>query len=923
MRCWLHAFEAGDPARIHRTCRSLRHAGLEPEIFLSREALATKLSAAQDSVLLIPAGAWLLHDGLLPPIPPSATGRPVIALGALRDSPGAEKWSAVLGNRGGDFDRTGWLAPRIPVPVAACLAPEAARQFGSRLQTGEDWSAAWRRLLELRAYRKVHLPTLDARVCRRLRVLQVVTSIQTGGAERVTLDLAHELSRAGVAVAVAVLGRPGRTAFPEPAHFFDLSRGARDAEARADAVAAAAREFGADLVHGHLLSAEEAQAIRGRQLPLAITLHNMPAGWPAGVGDGDSPLADLVLGCSSAVAEAAARADLGAPVRTVWNGIDAGVVTTQKPHKAVRRVWRERRGWSDDDFVIVAIANPRGQKRLARLPEILGAVQQRIAPRRARLLLAGAPTAGSEDAKAADVELERAIGECALGESIRRVGAVHEIGELLAASDVLVSVSAYEGLSLAHLEALAAGVPVVATDVGGTREIADQSPAVRLVVEEASDEEIAAALAAVATEARREPFPFPASFQRSEMAGRTLWFYRQMLFPRGPTGKGLWLVTNNFSTGGAQSSARRLLLGLAARGIKVRAAVLEENPAVPTNGRARLIAAGIPVVALPPPGVLDGLEAVNQLLEAILSDRPEAILLWNVSPVFKVLLADSLLDVPIFDVSPGEMYFASLTRYFANPRPGLPCRNAREYGARLAGVVVKYAAEAELARRTLGVRVCVIPNGLALESLPDRVGGNGVLVLGTAARLSPDKQLGDLLDAVRLAAPRLPRFVLRIAGGVERGSEDYARELRRVARGLPIEWCGELPDTREFLAGLDLFVMISEPSGCPNASLEALAAGVPVVATDVGGASEQIVDGVTGRLVPRRDAAALAEAIVELARDTRGRADFGAAGRAHVREHFSLEGMLDGYMAFCGLQPASNGSSDQFCRPSEAKAFSV
>ena len=57
--------------------------------------------------------------------------------------------------------------------------------------------------------------------------------------------------------------------------------------------------------------------------------------------------------------------------------------------------------------------------------------------------------------------------------------------------------------------------------------------------------------------------------------------------------------------------------------------------------------------------------------------------------------------------------------------------------------------------------------------------------------------------------------------------------------------------------------MISEPAGCPNASLEALAAGVPVVATDVGGASEQIVDGVTGRLVARRDAAALAEAIVE------------------------------------------------------------
>jgi glycosyltransferase involved in cell wall biosynthesis len=175
------------------------------------------------------------------------------------------------------------------------------------------------------------------------------------------------------------------------------------------------------------------------------------------------------------------------------------------------------------------------------------------------------------------------------------------------------------------------------------------------------------------------------------------------------------------------------------------------------------------------------------------------------------------------------------------------------------------------------------------------------LILGTAARLSPDKRLGDLLEAVRLAAPRLPRFVLRIAGGIERGAEAHARELRRAARGLPVEWCGELTDTREFLAGLDLFVMISEPSGCPNASLEALAAGVPVIATDVGGAREQILDGVCGHLVPQRDAAALAEAIVELAHAPTRRAAFSEASRVHIREHFSMEQMLDSYTALCGL----------------------
>ena len=268
-----------------------------------------------------------------------------------------------------------------------------------------------------------------------------------------------------------------------------------------------------------------------------MTLHNMPVGWPAGVGEGDAPLADLLLACSCSVAEEAIRADLGAPVRTVWNGIDPAAVATQKPHKTIRRIWRERCGWSDDDFVMVALANPRRQKRLERLPAILAAVEQRLGARRARLLLAGAPTSGSEDAAAAEAELQRAIVECPHGESIHRVGAVHEIGEVFAAGDVLVSVSAYEGLSLAHLEALAAGLPVAATDVGGTREIAAQSSAVRLIAPEASDEEIAVALAAVDLGDRDgNRRLFPRAFGAGEMAARTQLVLPADAFPAKPDG---------------------------------------------------------------------------------------------------------------------------------------------------------------------------------------------------------------------------------------------------------------------------------------------------------------------------------------------------------------------------------------------------
>jgi glycosyltransferase involved in cell wall biosynthesis len=355
------------------------------------------------------------------------------------------------------------------------------------------------------------------------------------------------------------------------------------------------------------------------------------------------------------------------------------------------------------------------------------------------------------------------------------------------------------------------------------------------------------------------------------MAERYRWLYpRAIEAARGRrNGHGLLLIINNFSTGGAQSSARRLLTGLAAEGVRVRAAVLEEQPEYPTPGRRALTAAGVPVLALPPAGTVDPAQAVAGLLEDIDRDPPQAVLLWNALAQWKVLLADALLDIPVYDVSPGEMYFDSLERYFARPRSGLPYRTATDYGARLAGVVVKYEAEAARAAAMLGTAVHVIPNGVPVPVSPvvPARHPDGRLVFGTLARISPQKKLEDLLEALRRAQGRLPPHVLRIAGGVERGCEAYAGQLRRLADGLPVEWVGEVRDAGPFLRGLDYFVLVAEPAGCPNASLEAMAAGLAVVITDVGGAAEQVADGIAGRLVPRGDVAALGEALVELAGD--------------------------------------------------------
>jgi glycosyltransferase involved in cell wall biosynthesis len=551
---------------------------------------------------------------------------------------------------------------------------------------------------------------------------------------------------------------------------------------------------------------------------------------------------------------------------------------------------------------MLALANPRPQKRLERLPAILcdlrAAFLREGVDRQARLIVAGEPSAASPPALRARDGFRQAVESLGLGDHVRTPGSVTDVAALLRAADVLVSTSAHEGLSLAQLEALACDRPVVTTAVGGAPEVAARVPGVTLLARDAGSAEFVPPLIAIARSRGRPALASAAGghFGLPRMAADYARLLRSAARAAAPgCGEGVLLLANNFSTGGAQTSARRLLLELRRDGVPVRAAVIQEQLAHPTPGRRDLEAAGVPVLAVPPPADLEPSAAVGRILEWIETDPPRGVVLWNVIVEHKLLLADTLLDVPVFDVSPGEMYFESLERYFSRPRPGLPYSTPGEYGARLAGVVVKYAAEAPRARALLGAPVHVIPNGVPVPEERSPAAASGRLTIGTLARLDPRKRVDRLLRALRLAAPRLPPHVLRIGGGLEPSAPGHLEELRRMAEGLDVEFVGEA-DSSTFLPGLDVFALVAEPAGCPNASLEAMAFGVPVVATDAGGIREQIMDGVSGRVVPREDERALAEALVELCADESVRHRLGAAGRARVRERFALSSMAEAYV---------------------------
>src|SRR5262249_51477538 len=153
------------------------------------------------------------------------------------------------------------------------------------------------------------------------------------------------------------------------------------------------------------------------------------------------------------------------------NGINfAPFQRTPALRRAAREV-RRRLAFGADDFVLLALANPRPQKRLERLPGILAATRAAFgrygSRRQTRLIIAGEASCGSTAAVQAEAQLEAEIARLDVWEHVRRLGPVADVAPLFVAADALVSPSAYEGLSLAHLEAIAAGCPVVASDAGG------------------------------------------------------------------------------------------------------------------------------------------------------------------------------------------------------------------------------------------------------------------------------------------------------------------------------------------------------------------------------------------------------------------------------------------------------------------------
>lgn len=184
----------------------------------------------------------------------------------------------------------------------------------------------------------------------------------------------------------------------------------------------------------------------------------------------------------------------------------------------------------------------------------------------------------------------------------------------------------------------------------------------------------------------------------------------------------------------------------------------------------------------------------------------------------------------------------------------------------------------------------------------EQINKKGRFKIGTAASLTPRKGLEYVIEAMPEIIQAHDDTKLFIAGDISEGNKEYIQKLNNQIEqhGIveQVEFTGWVDNMPKYLNTLDVFILPSLNEGIPGAVREALAVEVPVVATDVGGTSEAVIEGETGFLVDPRNSEQLADRVIRLLNNSEMRRQMGKNGRNHIKKNFSIESYVQKYENF-------------------------
>ena len=351
-------------------------------------------------------------------------------------------------------------------------------------------------------------------------------------------------------------------------------------------------------------------------------------------------------------------------------------------------------------------------------------------------------------------------------------------------------------------------------------------------------------------------------------------------------------VTPNLSFGGAERHIATLAPRLDRRRFEVRVVCIKE----PGPLFDAVTSAGVGALSLDS-GTRQAPRALQRLVRIIRAFRPDALITRGFNADVLGRVAGAICRVPAVILWKHNSGHVSRSRLELVSDRVLDHVTDRYFG--VAHGQVRYLVE-ELGWPREKIRI--VHNGVDPSAFPYRperprdealaadLGLEpGDRVVGILAVFRPEKDHETFLRAGRVVIDELPSARLLLVGdGPDRPKlEALAEEL---ALGDRVIFAGLRSDAHRILGLVDLAVLSSYTVECfPYAILEAMAMGVPAVCTAVGGLPEMIEEGVTGRLVPPRDPAALAAAIVDVLRDPERTREMGRAARARLERCFTLD----------------------------------
>ena len=346
-------------------------------------------------------------------------------------------------------------------------------------------------------------------------------------------------------------------------------------------------------------------------------------------------------------------------------------------------------------------------------------------------------------------------------------------------------------------------------------------------------------------------------------------------------------VVRSLHVGGMEQMVIELATSLREAGYQVRFCTIED----PGQIAGQLLPVSIKLDALnKPPGLrLDYVYRLRTLLDAW---RPDIIHSHNETGHFYA----SLANIGVFRNT--KLIHTKHGRGDPGDRKSV-IRNC--LSSRLSDIVVAVSKDvANVCSEVENVpasKVRTIINGVGLDPYL-RLNRDGIdkgpIVFGHVGRLTEVKNQKLIIDAFGKVHKQLPQTRLVIAGDGPLRSE-LEQQARSLGIASSITFLGYQSDIASVLSELDIFLLSSVSEGTPLVVIEAMAAGCPVIATDVGGLSEMIEDQQSGMLVPSGDAISLANRMLELASDKERRDRLGKRGREIAQARYSLHRMVREY----------------------------